>query len=115
MLNLKNAYDLSQVIKVIAENNLKSDDFCLYTEAYAPHAVDGLVVYLDKYPTVNDEDEEIYPDFVTKNELELFMYGEQFVDVLKSAINQKENVSIQEFIAGINYYLDNDAFISLEQ
>ncbi|WP_438834762.1 DUF7716 domain-containing protein [Klebsiella aerogenes] len=34
------------------------------------------------------------------------------MDVLKSALNQKSNATVDEFISGLNYYMENDAFIT---
>nr|WP_256347803.1 RHS repeat-associated core domain-containing protein [Serratia proteamaculans] len=50
--------------------------------------------------------------YVVQNELELFFYGDQFMDVLRSALNQKPNAILEELISGLNYYLENDAFIT---
>jgi hypothetical protein len=50
--------------------------------------------------------------YVVQNELELFFYGDQFMEVLRSALNQKPNATLEELISGLNYYLENDAFIT---
>lgn len=67
---------LSQLIDDITNNGCKSDNFCLYTKEYTSTAEKNLIVYLDSYPTIDDDDEELYPDFVIKNGLKLFFYGE---------------------------------------
>ncbi|HIF4459271.1 TPA: DUF7716 domain-containing protein, partial [Salmonella enterica subsp. enterica serovar Infantis] len=54
-----------------------------------------------------------YPEFVINNSLELFFYGDQFLDVLRNISTQKENPSMEDFIAGLNFYLENDNFIDL--
>lgn len=107
-------YSLEQLITKIVKESYTKDNFCLYTKEYEATATPELTCYLDRYPEVSDDDEEIYPDYVEKNELELFFYGDQFLDVLKSALNQKPNATIDELISGLNYYLSNDAFITFQ-
>ncbi|HAS6172584.1 TPA: hypothetical protein RZA60_003266 [Vibrio vulnificus] len=111
-LSFQKEYKLSQLITDIALRGYTSDNFCLYTKEYTSSASKELVVYLERFPTINDRDEEEYPYFVVKNKLELFFYGEQFEDVLTSALNQNKNASIDDFIAALNFYLNNDAFIT---
>ncbi len=93
-LSYQKEYKLGQLISDIAINGHKSDNFCLYTDEYTSFATEELSVYLERYPVISDDDEEEYPDFVIQHNLELFFYGEQFEDVLRSALNQKENASI---------------------
>ncbi|WXS22911.1 hypothetical protein WI215_11725 [Salmonella enterica subsp. enterica serovar Infantis] len=70
-----------------------------------------LICYLEMYPVISDDDDEVYPEFVINNSLELFFYGDQFLDVLRNISTQKENPSMEDFIAGLNFYLENDNFI----
>ncbi|EOL9133236.1 hypothetical protein ACM94E_000496 [Enterobacter cloacae] len=94
------------------------DDFCVYTREYEASAKEELVCYLESYPVISDDDdddddEEVYPDFVVENSLELFFYGEQFIDVLHNISIQREKPSVEDFISGLNFYLENDNFIEL--
>ena len=73
------------------------------------------ICYLEHYPDVNDDDEEIYPDFVTKEGLRLFYSGEHFEGVIHNALFQKNQPSVDEFIAGLNYYRDYDSFLGIEK
>ncbi|HAT7731355.1 TPA: hypothetical protein O8U43_002875 [Enterobacter cloacae] len=89
------------------------DNFCVYTREYEASAKEELVCYLESYPVISDDDEEVYPDFVVENSLELFFYGEQFIDVLHNISIQREKPSVEDFISGLNFYLENDNFIKL--
>ena len=89
------------------------DNFCVYTREYEAPAEEELVCYLESYPVISDDDEEVYPDFVVENSLELFFYGEQFIDVLHNISIQREKPSVEDFISGLNFYLENDNFIEL--
>lgn len=104
---------LSQLIDDITKNGYESDNFCLYTKEYTSAADENLIVYLENYPKIDDDDKEQYPNYVVSNGLELFFYGEQFEDVLTNVLHQKKNATVDDFISGLNYYLDNDAFITL--
>lgn len=89
------------------------DNFCLYTKEYELSAKVDLFCYLEIYPGISDNDEEVYPDFAVENSLELFFYGEQFIDVLHNISIQREKQSVEDFISGLNFYLENDNFIEL--
>lgn len=111
-LEYRKAYGLDGLIyKIMGGNTL--DDFCVYTKEYEAFAKEELVCYLDNHPIISDDDEEVYPDFVVDNSLELFLYGDQFIDVLHNISIQREKPSVADFISGSNFYLENDNFIEL--
>lgn len=87
--------------------------FCVCTKEYEETAKEELVCYLDNHPVISDDDEEVYPDFVVDNSLELFFYGDQFIDVLHNISIQREKPSVADFISALNFYLENDNFIEL--
>lgn len=47
-------------------------NFCVYTKEYEAFAKEELVCYLDNYPVISDDVEELYTDLVVENSLELF-------------------------------------------
>ncbi len=114
-------YRLSDVItffkNMIIENgvdNLLDDiDFCIYTMDYVDVASGDTICYLDDYPDVDDDDKEIYTDFVTERKLVLFYSGEQFEDVIGHMLSQKMDSAIEDFISAINYYREHDDFLDI--
>ncbi|MEP8984447.1 DUF7716 domain-containing protein [Enterobacter cloacae] len=111
-LEYRKAYGLDGLIyKIMGGSTL--DNFCVYTKEHEAFAKEELVCYLDNYPVISDDDEELYPDFVVENSLELFFYGEQFIDLLQNISIQREKPSAEDFISGLNFYLENDNFIEL--
>lgn len=112
------AYKLSDVITIFRnmilengiDNFLDDMDLCVYTINFVEEASNDTICYLDDYPDVDDNDQEIYTDFVTKNKLVMFYSGEQFEDVINNTLYQKSNATIEEFIFALNYYRDNDNF-----
>lgn len=111
-LEYRKAYGLDVLIYEIMGGSTL-DNFCVYTKEYEAFAKEELVCYLDNYPVISDDDEEVYPDFVVENSLELFFYGEQFIDVLHNISIQREKPSVEDFISGLNFYIENDNFIDL--
>lgn len=86
-LEYRKAYDLDDILNKIM-GGYTLDNFCVYTKEYELSAKADLVCYLESYPVISDDDEEVYPHFVIENSLEIFFYGEQFIYVL-------HNISIQ--------------------
>ena len=111
-LEYRKAYGLDDLIYRIM-GGYTLDNFCVYTNEYESSAKEDLVCYLENYPVISDDDEEVYPDFVVENSLELFFYGEQFIDVLHNISIKREKPSVEDFISGLNFYLENDNFIEL--
>ncbi|WP_320713238.1 hypothetical protein [Enterobacter cloacae] len=70
-LEYRKAYGLDVLIYEIMSGSTL-DNFCVYTKEYEAFAKEELVCYLDNYPVISDDDEEVYPDFVVENSLELF-------------------------------------------
>jgi hypothetical protein len=65
------------------------------------------------YPEViNDRDD--YPADVKEKNLSLVYYGEQFIDVICSALEQKPSASEQELVEALIFYYQNDNFMTLK-
>lgn len=112
------AYKLSDVITIFRnmilengiDNFLDNMDLCAYTIDFVEEASNDMICYLDDYPDVDDNDQEIYSDFITENNLVMFYSGEQFEDVISNTLGQKFDATIEDFIFALNYYRDNDNF-----
>ena len=67
-LNLQVPYQLNMILEIISkevkENGFTDEDYCLY--AHKKTITPELICYLDLYPTVSDDDKDIYPDFIIK-------------------------------------------------
>ena len=122
-LKSREPHKLSKVLLLLAEciqeNGLYNQldygmmNFCLYTKEYANSATVELVCYLDDYPEITDDDVEVHPQFVIQNELEQFCTGETLEMVIGNILHQKSQATIDDFVMGLNYYLERDAFIEL--
>ncbi len=114
-INLQEPYQLSKIIEIISkeikEGGFTDENYCLYScdETLKPE----LICYLDVYPTISDNEEEVYPDFIIKESLNLLYYGEQFEDVIMNVLEQKNNPIIDDYILALNYYSKYDTFKDL--
>ena len=66
-------------------------------------------VRYNKYPEIKN-DEEVYPDFVQKENLELLYYGEQFEDILLNVMDQIGIPSEKDYIEALIFFMENDEF-----
>ena len=111
-LELRKAYQLQQIIDVISKNihknGFEDTNFCLYAneDILKPE----LICYLELYPTISDDDEEIYPNFIIEESLNLLYYGQQFEDVLMNVLEQKNDATIDDYILALDYYSKYDTF-----
>lgn len=100
---------LEQIIEQKRVDKLSSDDFCLYAKEYGELALAGSY-WVSDYPNVV-EDRDIYPMDVAKQDLQLVYYGEQLIDVLSVALEEKPDASPQNLVEALNYYNQHDNFM----
>ena len=103
---------LEQIIKQVRANQLSSDDFCLYGKEDGELALARLY-WVSDYPDVV-EDRDVYPADVTEQDLQLVYYGEQLIDVLAVALEEKPNASPQDLVDALKYYQQHDNFMPFD-
>ena len=103
------ALSLEQIIEQVRVDESSSDDFCLYGKEYGELALDRLY-WVSNYPDVV-EDRDIYPADVVEQDLQLVYYGEQLIDVLSVALEEKPDASHQDLVDALNYYNQHDNFM----
>ena len=103
---------LEQIIEQMRVDESSSDDFCLYGKEDGELALDRLY-WVSDYPDVV-EDRDIYPADVVEQNLQLVYYGEQLLDVLTVALEEKPDASPQDLLEALNYYQEHDSFIPFE-
>jgi hypothetical protein len=76
-----------------------------------------MICYADGGVDINDDDEEVYPDFIVKNGFEHFCSGELFEDVIYQAVQQKGEKNLtptmSELVAALDYYIKHDTYLTL--
>ena len=103
---------LEQIIEQVRVDQLVSDDFCLYGKEDGELALDSLY-WVSDYPEVV-EYHDVYPDDVTEQDLQLVYYGEQLIDVLSVALEEKPDASHQDLVEALNYYQHYDCFMPFD-
>ena len=103
---------LEQIIEQVRVDQLVSDDFCLYGKEDGELALARLY-WVSDYPDVV-EDRDVYPMDVAEQDFQLVYYGEQLIDVLSVALEEKPDVSCQDLVEALNYYQQHDSFMKFE-
>ena len=103
---------LEQIIEQVRLDKLVSDNFCLYAKEYGELALDRSY-WVSDYPDVV-EDHDVYPTEVAEQNLQLVYYGEQLIDVLSVALEEKPDASLQNLVDALNYYNQHDIFMNFE-
>ena len=106
------ALSLEQIIEQVRVDESSSDDFCLYGKEDGELALDRLY-WVSDYPDVV-ENRDVYPTDVTEQDLQLVYYGEQLIDVLSVALEEKPEASHQDLVEALNYYQQHDSFMKFE-
>ena len=103
---------LEQIIEQVRADESSSDDFCLYGKEDGELALTRSY-WVSDYPDVV-EDRDIYPADVVEQNLQLVYYGEQLLDVLTVALEEKTDASLQDLVEALNYYNQHDSFMSFD-
>lgn len=101
---------LEQIIEQVRADESSSDDFCLYGKEDGELAL-ARSYWVSNYPDVV-EDRDIYPADAVEQDLQLVYYGEQLIDVLSVALEEKPEASHQDLVDALNYYNQHDNFMS---
>lgn len=99
---------LEQIIEQVRVDQLVSDDFCLYGKEDGELALDRLY-WVSDYPDVV-ENRDVYPTDVAEQDLQLVYYGEQLLDALAVALEEKSDASPQDLVEALKYYHQHDNF-----
>lgn len=103
---------LEQIIEQMRVDESSLDDFCLYGKEDGELALDRSY-WVSDYPDVV-EDRDVYPTEVAEQNLQLVYYGEQLIDVLTVALEEKPDASLQDLVDALNYYQQNDCFMKFD-
>jgi len=104
--------NICELYKTKGENGIYLDnDWCVYSSENEISA--ETKCYVDEYPEFDEDDNEIYSDFIRNNNLELLFRDEMIQDVIIASLNQKSNATIEEIIKALLYYEEHDTFLVL--
>lgn len=105
-------YLISEIIKYIKNTQFKDDDFCIYGKYGASLNLTEQYLVSDYPEVINDKD--VYPQDVDAELFGVVYYGEHFVDVISSALEQKESASENELLEALIFFYKHDDFISFK-
>lgn len=60
------------------------------------------------------DDSDVYPADASEQDLQLVYYGEQLIDVLSVALEEKPEASPQDLVGALNHYNRYDSFMNFE-
>ena len=103
---------LEQIIEQVRADESSSDDFFLYGKDDGELILDRLY-WVSDYPDVV-EDRDVYPADASEQDLQLVYYGEQLIDVLSVALEEKPEASPQDLVEALKYYHQHDSFMPFE-
>lgn len=103
---------LEQIIQQLRVDQLSSDNFCLYGKEDGELALDRLYWVSDDPDVIEDRD--VYPADASEQDLQLVYYGEQLLDVLSIALEEKPYASHKYFVEALKYYHQHDSFMTFE-
>ena len=112
-------FQLSEIISMICSLYKKQGLTAVYQDngwcVYSSEEDVSLesICYVDDYPEFDDDDNEIYSEYVLSNNMELIYRDEMIQDVVIACLNQKDDVSLSEIMEALNYYDEYDDFLEL--
>ncbi|MEI3336734.1 MAG: hypothetical protein V8R02_04615 [Clostridium sp.] len=115
MLEKNREYRFYEIIEYIREmykkfgevEVYKDNNWCVYSNK---EDIDlNSYCYIAEYPQIDDDtDEEIFPEYVSNNNLELVYCDELLQDVIIVALKKDKDVSSKKLLQFIKYYDEND-------
>lgn len=105
---------INSIIDWVRSEADRSELYCVYGKADTEPAALTATCYLDDHPTITDDYEEHFPDFVTREGLEIWYRDELIQDVVANALHQKPNVSNETILTALEYYTEKDCFKAID-
>jgi hypothetical protein len=105
------SFKVIELAHLVLQDKIDIDNATLYAAPGKDRIEQDSICQLGAYPEITESDEEIFPEFVARNGLEVLYYGQQFVDVVRNAKLQLGTPSDEDLVNALNYYADRDDFI----
>lgn len=114
-MKLRHPVKFNELIELVKAEADKEVSYCVYGTLQDSNKITlETICFLDGYPEIDDDDEEIFPDFVTNNRLTFLFREELIQDVVKNALSQKLSASNVEILKAITFYNERDSFMFFE-
>ncbi|KJZ63917.1 DUF7716 domain-containing protein [Pseudomonas fluorescens] len=91
----------------------KTLTYCVYGKGSSDKATLETDCVIDEYSEITDDDEEIFPENITQNNLEFWFTDELLEDVTFNVLKQKKSATNEEILKAIKHYNERDSFMDL--
>ena len=112
-MELNKFYLIEDFIELVCQEK----DRGIYYSVYAPQGTQklssGMSLFIGEQSSFDDDDNEIVPEVVVSQGLEMCYSDERFQDVVRLAFKQKPDASTGEIVKCLNYYAEEDDFLDL--
>ncbi|MBB6271402.1 hypothetical protein HDF26_001829 [Pedobacter cryoconitis] len=106
---------IEQLIAAVINKHDQHINYTVYGKDNDHLITPEMNIFIDQPIQVNDLDEEIYPVTVLEQKLSQVYSRENLQDVISSALHEKKNASISELVEALNYYNNNDVFLTFNK
>lgn len=90
------------------------NNWCVYVREDDIDQIDlDTLCYIDEYPDITDDDDEILPEFILEKDCELAYRDEMLQDIVISALDRKADITNEELMEAIDYYDNYDTFMEV--
>lgn len=113
-MKFREPVEFQDILKTEKENPYKDISYCVYSKlSDSDNLRLDTICYIDDYPEVTENDEEMFSEFVENNSLSLLFRDELIHDVISNIFYQKPSATDLEILKAICYYSKNDCFMKL--
>ncbi len=114
-MRFREPIEFQDIIKIVKENVDEGVSYCIYSKISDSNYLKlDTICYIDDYPEITDEDEEIFSEFAVHNSLDLLFREELVQDVVHNVLRQKAAATDEEILKAILYYDDKDDFMDFK-
>lgn len=111
-MKFREPIEFQDVLKIVKENMDEGVSYCIYSTISDSNCLKlDTICYIDDYPEITDNDEEVFSEFVVNNSLDLLFREELIQDVVHNVLHQKASATDEEILKAILYYDDKDDFM----
>jgi hypothetical protein len=112
-IKINSYYKIDDLIEIVGNRGDRDSIYMVYVPDGTDDLSVGMQVYVGDVPDFDEDGNEVFPDFVSDNGLEVGCKRDQFQDVIDLAYRQKPDASIDEVVECLNHYAEYDDFLDL--
>lgn len=115
-MKFREPVEFKDIIAIVKKKLDKDVSYCIYSKLTSSYDLRlDTICYIDDYPEITDDDEEIFSEFVKGNSLSLLFREELVQDVIYNMLHQNQSATDQEILNATSYYSNHDNFMILNK